>query len=131
RIRDARGTALSGWPVRGVLEHADEDRRPARGSRRLDATLMHRDSNQIQLNNEQELLVAAALPKLSADGIERLRRAGALPLDWNLVFDLAAWHGLTPMLARNLARHSPDQLPDDVAGEFAARLTANVQRTLL
>jgi hypothetical protein len=92
---------------------------------------MERDSHPVELSSEQELLVAAALPTLSAVGIERLRRSVAAPLNWDLVFDLAAWHGLMPVLAQNLALSCADQLPDEIAGEFAARLTANVQRSLL
>jgi hypothetical protein len=85
---------------------------------------------QLKLSLEQAMLVAIARPLLTPAQGENLRRRAREKLNWNLVADLAAWHGLTPMLARQLNKYCADLVPGEMLGDFTSRAAANARRSI-
>jgi hypothetical protein len=91
---------------------------------------MNKRSSPVPLSHEQSLLVASSYPDLGPAQVEQLRARAGERIDWGLVLDLAAWHGLTPLLARALNRHARELLPEEVLGRLTAREVANTRWSL-
>lgn len=86
---------------------------------------MNKRDTPTHLTAEQFLLLAAAAPELNSAQTDRLRAAAQAPIDWGRLLDLAAWHGLTPMLSHNLQQHAVDRVPSNVLAGLAASDLAN------
>ena len=79
-------------------------------------------SRQFSMRPESELLVWCASTAVTDELKERIRQRVQEPLDWGVVFELAGYHGVGPLLYRNLSTHCSDLVP-------AASLTQLRQRT--
>lgn len=66
---------------------------------------------QFPLQPESELLVWCARTVVNDDLKERIRRRVQEPLDWGTVLDLARYHGVGPLLYRNLSACCADLVP--------------------
>lgn len=80
-----------------------------------------------KLSPELTLLVAAARARLDPEHVRELRAASGAELDWARALDLAAWHGVTPLLARWLNEHCCDLLTPAVSARLTSRAAANAR----
>ena len=79
------------------------------------------------LRPESELLVWCARTVVSDDLKESIRRRVVEPLDWSIVWDMARYHGVCPLLYRNLATLCAEIVPP----EFLTQLRQKVQAEAL
>ena len=75
-------------------------------------------TRQFSLRPESELLVWCARTAMTDEIKERIRQRVQGPLDWAVVLDLAGYHGVGPLLYRNLSTLCSDLVP----AESLARL---------
>jgi len=76
------------------------------------------------LTQEFALLIAAARIAPDDPPADWERVIGECPPDWDRLFDLAAAHSMTPLLARFLRQHCPDAVPPAVM-EALQQVVAN------
>jgi hypothetical protein len=75
---------------------------------------------------ELTLLVLLARRTPSGDVLDQARRLLGLSLDWSAVLELAAAHGVTPLLYGNLTGCDETRLPEAVRAELKAAYQGNV-----
>lgn len=87
---------------------------------------------QFPLAPEAELLVWCARTVLTNDLTARIRARAQESLDWSLVLELAEYHGVVPLLYRNLFALSPDLVPAELLTRLRqkAQVGALLNRTL-
>ncbi len=87
---------------------------------------------QFPLAPEAELLVWCARTAVSDDLKARIREKAQESLDWPLVLELADYHGVVPLLYRNLSALSPDLVPAELLTRLRqkAQVGALLNRTL-
>jgi hypothetical protein len=78
--------------------------------------------------SDLELLFQIARREIT--DFERLRQAAAHTQDWSRIFDLAAYHGLLPLLSLHLEAHCADLLSADFLDRVHSRFAANAQHNL-
>jgi len=81
---------------------------------------------------ETTLLLACARNRLDLETIKQIKTiVEEGEVDWTLLVRRALAHGLTPLLAWNLARFSSDSLPVELAGALRELLAQNHARNLV
>ena len=84
-------------------------------------TTRHID-RQFPLISEAELLVWCARTEVSDDLKTRIRQRLQAPLNWEVVRNMAQYHGVVPLLYRNLSAIAPDLVSSEMLGRLR-RLT--------
>ncbi len=79
---------------------------------------------------ELDLLIACALPAGCRETGSRVRAALGVPLDWNRVRELGAYHRVRPLLYERLTKYAADAVPANVAAELASEFRSGVARSL-
>jgi Uncharacterised nucleotidyltransferase len=82
-----------------------------------------------QRRNEFALLCALAGAELSPERIERIANWNRSALDWDKVLRLAEYHGVLPLVARNLMEHA-GVLPPEIERSLRSEYEANLRRSL-
>ena len=81
-------------------------------------------TRQFSLRPESELLVWCARTVVTDELKARIRQRVQESLDWAVILDMARYHGVGPLLYRNLSTLCPDLVPadtDSIAPEDASR----------
>ena len=68
-------------------------------------------SRQFPLRPESELLIWCARTVVTDDLKKRISRRAHEPLDWAALLDMARYHGVAPLLYRNLSTICSDLVP--------------------
>src|SRR6266403_3577557 len=88
----------------------------------------------LQTENEFELLCALAGAELSPERRERIANWNLSALDWSEVLRLAEYHGVLPLVARNLIENYRAKegrgLPPEVERSLRSAYEANLRRSL-
>lgn len=79
---------------------------------------------QFPLAPEAELLVWCAPTIVSDDLQARIRERAQASLDWSLVLELAEYHGVVPLLYRNLSAVASDLVPGEPLAQLRKRAQA-------
>jgi hypothetical protein len=82
-----------------------------------------------QRKDEFDLVCAMAGVELAPERIERVANWNLATVDWDEVLRLAEYHGVLPLVARNLVEHGHG-LPPDSERRLRAAYEANLQRSL-
>lgn len=85
------------------------------------------EARQFPWSPEAELLVWCARTRVTEELRARISSRAREPLDWGLMLDLAAYHGVLPFLHRNLSSLCPDLVP----GETLTKLRQKTQACAL
>lgn len=81
-------------------------------------------SRQLLFRSESELLVWCARTAVTDELKESIQRRVQEPVDWAVVLDLAAYHGVGPLLYRNLSTCCSDLVPDEILTQLRQRTQA-------
>jgi hypothetical protein len=85
----------------------------------------------MNLSNENRFLLYCSQPELSESIREHLCNLIRLPLDWDEVLKSAYWHGVAPMLYRNLKGVEESQLiPENVMGRIKKEYYDNLANNM-
>lgn len=85
-------------------------------------------NRQFSLRQESELLVWCARTVVTDELKTRIRQRVQGPLDWSVVLDLAWYHGVGPLLHRNLSELCSDLVPAESLTELRQRTQAGALR---
>jgi hypothetical protein len=77
------------------------------------------------MTNEQQLLLTCARTDLNAAHRDRLANLLREPLNWPVLIDLAAAHGVLPLLYQALSRHSAARVPPAAMTQLLAHYQMN------
>jgi len=83
-----------------------------------------REERQFPWSPESELLVWCARTCVTEELRARICSRVQEPLDWGLVLDLAAYHGVLPLLHRNLSTFCPALVPADTLTKLRQKTQA-------
>lgn len=83
-----------------------------------------RVARQFPWSSESELLVCCARTLVTEDLREQVCALARKPLDWGLMLDLAGYHGVLPLLYRNLSTICPSLVPGDVLTKLRQKTQA-------
>lgn len=81
-------------------------------------------TRQFSLRPESELLVWCARTVVTDELKERIRQRAQEPLDWVVVLDMARYHGVGPVLYRNLSTFCSDLVPVESLTQLRQRMQA-------
>ncbi len=81
-------------------------------------------TGQFSLRAESELLIWCARTVVTDELKERIRQGAQGPLDWAVVLDLAWYHGVGPLLHRNLSAFCSDLVPAESLTQLRQRAQA-------
>ena len=87
-------------------------------------TTIQPTSREFSMRPESELLVWCARTALTDALKERIRQRVQEPLDWGVVLDLARYHGVGPLLYRNLSTLCSDLVPAESLTQLRQRTQA-------
>src|SRR6267378_6073882 len=91
-------------------------------------------STRLQTQGEFELLCAVACAELSPEWRTRIANWNLSALDWSEVLRLAEYHGVLPLVARNLIENYRAKegrgLPPEVERSLRSAYEANLRRSL-
>ncbi len=91
-------------------------------------------STQLQRQGEFELLCALAGVDLASQRVERIANWNFSTLDWSKFLQSAEYHGVLPLVARNLIEHGRAEhgrgLPPEVERSLRSGYEANLRRSL-
>jgi hypothetical protein len=65
-------------------------------------------------NVEAEILLGCARPEMGPETVEYVREALEAEINWDQLLKHAAYHGVIPLLVRNLIRHFECQVPSEI-----------------
>src|SRR6267378_1389972 len=86
-------------------------------------------STRLQTQGEFELLCAVACAELSPEWRTRIANWNLSALDWSEVLRLAEYHGVLPLVARNLIENGRE-LPPEVERSLRSAYETNLRRSL-
>jgi len=86
-------------------------------------------SFELQAAGEFELLCALVGTELAPERVERIANWNLSPIDWSEMVRLAEWHGVVPLVARNLLQYGRG-LPPETGRCLRSAYEANLRRNL-
>jgi len=81
-------------------------------------------TRQVSLRPDAELLVWCARTLVTDELRARIRQRVQAPLDWAVILDLAWYHGVGPLLHRNLSSFCSDLVPAEILTQLYRRMQA-------
>ncbi len=83
-----------------------------------------------QLPSEVKLLLACARTIIEPASLAQMHYLAQSDLDWDILLDLARWHGVVPLLYSAIQRYLLSTVPQEVMLELRENYLAGVQRAI-